>query len=90
MSKKEFRKLCKKQKTKSYQYSVVGLIAGLIAIILVWGMILLDQVLGLVQYPIQIICYLIGIAIAIIAIVFEILKEVAFSREYKEYIKSVQ
>lgn len=90
MSKKEFRKLCKKQKTKSYQYSVVSVVTVLIALVIVGGTLVLDQVMGIVPYPTQVVGYLFGGAVAVVAIVFDIVKEVAFSREYKEYIKSVQ
>lgn len=88
MTKKEFKKKCKAEKTKSYRASLMGAALACIGFVIVFAVLLLDQQMHIFQYPLQIVGYVIGAIFAIIGMVYDILGEITFNKEYKEYLNS--
>ena len=88
--KKEFKAECKAKKTKSYRYSRIGAIVSTVGLIIVLGTLALDFGTQLFPYPLQIVGYAIGAAIAIIGMVLDGIGETTFSKEFKEFLKSKQ
>lgn len=88
MTKKEFKKKCKAEKTKSYQYTLAGEILITLGFIATMVVMLLDQQMHLIQFPVQIIFYVMSGATALVGMVFDIIGEITFNKEYKEYLNS--
>lgn len=88
MNKKEFKKKCKAEKTKSYRASLIGAVLACIGFVIVFAVLFLDQQMHIFQYPLQIVGYVIGAIFAIVGMVFDILGEITFNKEYKEYLNS--
>lgn len=86
MTKKEFKKKCKVEKTKSYQYTLAGGTLVMVGFIVAMVVMLLDQHMHLIQFPVQIIFYVMSGTTAIVGMVYDILGEYTFTKEYKEYI----
>lgn len=88
MTKKEFKKKCKAEKTKSYQYTLAGGTLVMVGFIVAMVVILLDQHMHLIQFPVQIIFYVMSGTTALVGMVYDILGEITFNKEYKEYLNS--
>lgn len=88
MTKKEFKKKCKAEKTKSYQYTLAGGTLVMAGFIVAMVVMLLDQHMHLIQFPVQIIFYVMSGTTAIVGMVYDILGEITFNKEYKEYLNS--
>lgn len=88
--KKQFKAECKAKKTKSYRYSHIGAIVSTIGLLIVLGTLALDFGMQMFPYPLQIVGYAIGAAIAVIGMVLDGIGETTFSKEFKEYLKSKQ
>lgn len=88
MIKKEFKKKCKAEKAKSYQYSLAGGILVMVSFIVAMVVVYLDQHMHLIQYPIQVIFYVTSGTASIVGLVYNILGETKFNKEYKEYLNS--
>ncbi len=86
MNKKEFKKKCKKEKTRGYKLTTVGTIISCMGLIIVLITLLLDNN-EFFEYPMQIVWYIIGAIISFIAMVLEIVGEYEISKQFKEYIK---
>ena len=88
MTKKEFKKKCKAEKTKSYQYTLAGGTLVMVGFIVAMVVMLLDQHMHLIQFPVQIIFYVMSGTTALVGMVYDILGEITFKKEYKEYLNS--
>lgn len=87
MTKKDFKKKCKLEKKQSYRFTLTGTVLALVGLILVFAVLFLDQQMQMFQYPMQIVGYGIGATVAVIGMVFDIMGEVAFKKEYTEHLK---
>ncbi len=88
MTKKEFKKKCKAEKAKSYQYSLAGEILVMVSFIVTMIVVYLDQHMHPIQYPIQVIFWVTSGTTSIVGMVYIILGENKFNKEYKEYLNS--
>lgn len=82
MTKKEFKKKCKEEKTASYQLMLLG---GIIATI---GLIIVLLTLFMIEeFTLQITGLIIGGIIASIGMILDLSGEIILAKRYKEYNK---
>lgn len=82
MTKKEFKKKCKEEKTKSYKFSLLGSILAAIGLVIVLGGLFL-----ITDIPKQLVYYGIGVGFAIVGMALDITGDIMMSKEYKEQVK---
>lgn len=78
MTKKEFRKKCKKDKTTSYKLMFCGSILSLIGLIIVLIVLMFFD-----EFPIVITCNIIGGLLALIGMTLDLSGEYILAKEYK-------
>jgi len=83
MTKKEFKKKCKMEKTKSYKYTIWGTILAAVGLIVALAsmLFLIDDLPKLLVYN------GVAVSLAILGIIFDVYGEIMMSREYKEQSK---
>ncbi len=82
MTKKEFKKKCKEEKSASYKLMLLGDILAIIGAILVAITMFLIN-----EFNMQICGYVLGGISAFIGMILDIAGEINLSKEYKEYKK---
>ncbi len=82
MTKKEFKKKCKEEKTTSYKLMVSGGIFATIGFIIV-----ILTMLFIKTFNTQIIGFVLGAVIAFIGMILDFIGEVILSKKFKEYKK---
>lgn len=80
MTKKEFKKKCKAEKTLSYKLSFSGFIVAVVALVIVVATLLFAK-----AFLVQIAGYIIGAGTAIIGIGLDLAGEIQLSKAYKDY-----
>ncbi len=80
MTKREFKKKCKEEKTTSYKLMLSGGIAATIGFIIVIGTFLLIKTPST-----QIIGFVLGAIIAFIGMILDSIGEILLAKEFKEY-----
>lgn len=78
MTKKEFKKKCKEEKSVSYKLMMLGEVFAVIGFIIVVMTFAMAK-----TFNVQIICFPIGGIIAFIGIVLDIIGEIKLSKEFK-------
>lgn len=83
MTKKEFKKKCKKEKTKSYKYTIWGIILAAVGLIVALAsmLFLIDDLPKLLVYN------GVAVSLAILGTTFDVYGEIMMSKEYKEQSK---
>lgn len=83
MTKKEFKKKCKMEKTKSYKYTIWGTILAAVGLIVALAsmLFLIDDLPKLLVYN------GVAVSLAILGITFDVYGKIMMSREYKEQSK---
>lgn len=85
--KKEFKEKCKKEKSLCYTYSLAGTIIALVGFIIVMSTLFLDSNMGIFEFPEQIKFYIAGAIISICGGIFDVIGEIKFNKELKEYLR---
>ena len=80
MTKKEFRKKCKEEKSTSYKLILLGGIFAVLGVIVVVATMVLVK-----SFSAQIIGYITGVVIAAIGMSLDLAGEVQLSNDYKAY-----
>jgi hypothetical protein len=90
--KKEYRKLCRTEKSKSYRYHRICYIILIVIILYEAFIFSLDNFTSIFQslYPLQIFFYLGCLPFAVVGIVFDLLGDRAFKQGFREYLKEKQ
>lgn len=90
--KKEFKKICKNEKRKSYRFNILGGVLGMIGVVITVGTFILDQNTEIFRYlyPLQIVIEWCGAALAVTGGVLDVIGEKAFKTEFEEYIAKIQ
>ena len=88
MTKKEFKKQCKAERTKSYRTSLTGAVLVCTGFVVVLSVLILNRKMQMFQYPMQIVGYVIGAIFAVVGLAYDILGEITFNKEYKEYLNT--
>ena len=79
MTKKEFKKKCKKEKTTSYKLMLSGGITSTIGLIIVLVTFFIVE-----QFTLQIIGFVLGGMIAFIGMMLDLIGEIVLAKKYKE------
>jgi len=80
MTRKEFKKKCKEEKTTSYKLMLLGAITATVGfVIVVLNMIFVKT------FDISIIGFILGGVIAFIGMILDFIGEVILAKEFKEY-----
>lgn len=87
--KKEFKKKCKQEKRDNYKLSLIGTILSLLGFCIVFVTLFLDTK-GIFIYPFQILCYVLGAIFGMVGVALDLIGEITFSKQFKEYIKTRQ
>lgn len=87
-SKKEFQKKCKAEKAPCYLYSLTGAIIALVGLAIVLGILLLDSVTDIFLFPMQVVGYWIGAAIAVVGGALSIVGEVKLQQAFKAQLQT--
>lgn len=90
--KKEYRKLCRTEKAKSYRYHRICYIILTVMILFEALIFILDNFTSIFEYlyPLQIFFYLGCLPFAVVGIVFDLLGDKAFKQGFQEYLKEKQ
>ncbi len=86
----DFRKKCKEEKRRSYQYTMIGMIVTFVGLFLALVILLLDQFTTVFLYPWPIILYAIFTIVAVVGMVLEGMGEFKFSKEFKTHVASLK
>lgn len=87
MTKKEFRKLLKKEGDISLKLMNIGCIFACVSLLSVIIIYLFCQNTLVFKFPAQIICYFIAVIIALIGLCLDVIGEVKFAKKYSEYLR---
>lgn len=90
MSKKEFKQHCKAEKAPFWRLSSAGAALSLIGLALLIVVVLLDQQMQVIPFPMQIVGYAITAAVAVAGLVLDLIGEIELSGAYKAHLKSLE
>ena len=82
MTKKEFKKKCKEEKTTSYKLMLFGGIISIVALIIALVTFIIIE-----EFYLQIVSFVIAGIFAVIGIILDLAGEIILAKNYKEYNK---
>lgn len=82
MTKKEFKKKCKEEKTTSYKLMLFGGIISIVALIIALVTFFIIE-----EFYLQIVSFVIAGIFAVIGIILDLAGEIILAKNYKEYNK---
>lgn len=82
MTKKEFKKKCKEEKTTSYKLMLFGGIISIVALIIALVTFFIIE-----EFYLQIVSFVIAGIFAVIGIILDLTGEIILAKNYKEYNK---
>ncbi|MBP3480414.1 MAG: hypothetical protein J6K66_02305 [Clostridia bacterium] len=88
--KKEFNNICKAEKRKCCKFKLAGMILSLIGLIAVIATLYVNFTTDLLVYPAQLVLLGVGAAIALAGIVFDVMGEAAFKKDFEQYLAEKQ
>ncbi len=84
MSFKEFKNKCKKEKTKTYKMKQISTILALVG----FAVVLVGFYLNNSSAQLNVVPYVIGLPVAIVGAVLDVISDKNMKKEYKEYLNS--
>ena len=84
---RKFKRICLKEKKQFYIYMLIGNVISFIGVIMVILVFVLERKYNSFTSPNEVIFYFLSGATTLIGCITEIIGELSFDKEYKEYLK---
>ena len=88
--KKEFNIKCKEEKRKCWQLRLIGIILSVAGLVVVLATTYINFTTDLLVYPAQLVLLGIGAAIAVAGMIFDIVGDAFFKKDFERYLSEKQ
>ena len=88
--KKEFNNKCKEEKRKCWQFRLIGIILSVVGLVIVIATLYVNFTTDFLVYPAQLVYLGIGAVIAVAGMIFDIVGDAFFKKDFERYLSEKQ